>query len=85
MPGWDFRICGYATPNYSRDIGVPVGAKLCETTHKGESSAYVEIEAWKERMRRGEVGHVELIDLRLGGNLTNLHVRPETDIKWSWR
>ena len=58
--------------------------KLVETIHSSEVSAFVEIEAWKARMRRGEVSRIELIDLRPNGELTNLTVCPETGIMWSW-
>lgn len=57
---------------------------LRETVHKNEISAYVELEAWRARMQRGDIGHVELIDCRPGGDLTNLHVYAETEIPWSW-
>lgn len=81
--GWDFRIRGFAGckhPNHA-----PPGTLLLETTHKGESSAAMEIDAWKSRMRRGEVSKAELIDLRIGGKLTNLNIFEETEITWSWK
>lgn len=84
MSGWDFRVRGYASPNYARQIGCAPGALLVETTHNGESSAYVEIEAWLSRRRRGDVSKIELIDLRPGGNLTNLDIDLSTHIPWSW-
>lgn len=83
MSNWEFRIRGYAGERHARRI--PHGELLLETVHANESSAYVEIEAWKARMARYEVGRAELIDLRPMGKLTNMNVRPETDIPWSWR
>lgn len=61
------------------------GTLLLETTHTGEHSAAMEIEAWQERMKRGEVSRVEMIDLRPGGKLTDLNVHTHTAIPWSWR
>ena len=85
MSGWDFRVRGFAGGRHPN--GVPAGTLLVETTHKGESSAFIEIEAWKARMRRGEVSRVELIDLRpsdgRGRSLTNMSVYEHTDIPWS--
>lgn len=81
MGDWDFRIRGFAGARHPKKIRP--GSLLLETTHKGEASAYVEIETWRERMRRGEVRHVELIDMRPGGILTNLLVYAETRIPWS--
>lgn len=80
--GWDFKIRGYAGP---RHPSLRLGTLLLETTHNGEASAYIEIEAWKTRMRGGYVTHVELVDLRPGGKLTNLMIYPETEIPWSWQ
>lgn len=84
MRDWDFRVRGFAGGHHHG--GVPFGILLVETTHVGESSASLEIEAWKSRMRDkpGDVSRAELIDLRLGGTLTNMNVRPETKIPWSW-
>jgi hypothetical protein len=79
---WDFRIRGYAGSRHPRRI--TPGTILGETVHRGETSAAVEIDAWQSRMGRGEVSHVELIDIRQGGRLTNLHVYEYTKIPWSW-
>lgn len=35
---------------------------LLETWHRGDSSKDAEIAAWKARMRRGEVSHVEVVN-----------------------
>ncbi len=80
--GWDFRVRGFAGSRHPR--GAPVGTLLLETTHKGESSAAAEVDAWKSRMARGEVSKIELIDLRVGGRLTNLNIFEHTEIPWSW-
>ena len=79
---WDFRITGYA--GHKHPNKAPFGTQLMITTHKGESSAAMEIEVWQNRMRRGEVSYVELIDLRPGGCLTNCRVTEDTKIPWSW-
>ncbi len=82
MHNWDFIIRGFA--GSKQQNGIPYGALLVETTHKGEASVYVTIEAWQARMKRGEVSHAELIDFRPGGKLTNLRVLADTRILWSW-
>jgi len=76
-----FRVRGFSSGRHP----MPFGTLLLETSHTTETSAYIEIEAWKERMKRGEVSKVELIDHRVGGKLTNLDVQLHTDIPWSWR
>lgn len=60
------------------------GSLLTSTTHSSESSAYVEVEAWKSRMLDGSVRHADLIDCRPGGGLTTIGIRPHTVISWSW-
>jgi hypothetical protein len=80
---WDFKVSGFSGAHHPTSI--PFGTLLLTTTHIGESSAYAEIEAWRSRMGRGEIDHVELIDLRPGGNLTDLHVDKHTEIPWSWK
>jgi hypothetical protein len=77
----DFTIRGYAGAKHP---SAPSRSHILTTTHGSESSAYVEIEAYKSRMRRGEVSHVELIDNRPDGHLTNLKVYDHTEIPWSW-
>ena len=76
-----WKIRGFAGTRY----GIPFGTLLLETTHRSEASAFVEIEAWRQQMRRGEVSRVELIDMRSGKvhNLTNLNVYAHTHIPWS--
>lgn len=59
MEAWDYRIRAYASPNKG-------GHLLLETVHRGEASRDVELSAYRERMCRGEVGRVEVIDLREG-------------------
>lgn len=81
MPDWDFKVRGFAGGRHPS--GVKPGTLLLETTHKGERSAYIEVETWKERMRRGEVSKVELIDMRPLGKLTDLYVYDYTEIPWS--
>ena len=80
-----FRVRGFAGAHHPR--GARFGTLLLETTHRTESSAAVEVEAWQSRMtkRPGEVSHAELIDCRIGGSLTEMNIRPETVIPWSWR
>lgn len=77
----DFTIRGYAGAKHST---LPVRALTLITTHGSEASAYMEIEAYRSRMKRGEISHVELIDNRPDGNLTNLNIYDHTDIPWSW-
>jgi hypothetical protein len=56
---WDYRIRGYAPPNQG-------GHLLLETVHRGEASRDMEISAWKARMARGEVSHIEVVDISAG-------------------
>jgi len=79
---WDFKVRGFAGPKHPR---AECGWLLVETVHKGESSAAIEIEVWQDRMRRGDAGRAELIDMRPGGALTNLNIHAETEIPWSWK
>lgn len=55
-PYWDYRIRAYAPPNQG-------GGLLLETVHRGEASRDMEISVFRDRMRRGEVSHIEVIDL----------------------
>ena len=81
MNDWKFRIRAFAG---SRHGMAPLGVLLFETVHGTESSAAVEIDACKSRMKRGEIEHAELIDLRPQGRLTNLNISENTIIPWSW-
>jgi hypothetical protein len=67
---------------------VPAGNLLAETVHSTEHGAYIEILTWQSRIRLGEVMRAELIDLRRdlppGASLTNLRIRADTRIEWSW-
>jgi hypothetical protein len=83
MNGWKFKVRGFAGPSHPR--GAPVGTLLLETVHKGEPSAAMEIEAWQTRMCDGSASRAELIDMRPGGNLTNLQIYADTEIAWSWK
>jgi hypothetical protein len=62
------------------------GGLLLETTHRGETSAAIEIDVWQTRMRKtGEaVAYAHLIDCRPGGTLTTIPVHAGTIIPWSW-
>lgn len=53
---WEYRIRAYRSPNKG-------GGLLIETVHRGESSRDMEIAVFKERMKRGEVDHIEVIDM----------------------
>lgn len=77
----EFIVRGYA--GFRHRVAKPY-TLLMATTHSSEASAAVEIDAWKARMRRGEVSHCELIDQRPDGGLTNIRVDEDTVIKWSW-
>lgn len=76
-----FKVRAFAG---GRHRSAPAFTLLSETTHTTEVSAYVEIEALRERMLRGEVARAELIDQRVGGELTCLNVYNYTPIPWSW-
>jgi hypothetical protein len=81
MSNWDFKVRGFSG---ARHQSVPPGQLLVETVHKGEASAAMEIEAWQDRMRRGDASRAELIDMRPNGTLTNLKIYSETRVPWSW-
>lgn len=53
---WEYRIRAYRPPNQG-------GGLLYETVHRGEHSRDMEIAIFKERMRKGEVSHIEVVDL----------------------
>lgn len=53
MADWDFFVSGYRK-----------GQVLLQTSHKGESSMQMEVEAWKHRMRRGECDKIVISDQR---------------------
>ena len=40
------------------------GHLLVETVHKGDTSKDMEVDVWKTRMKRGEVGRIEVVDRR---------------------
>ena len=56
---WDFSVKGYAGRR-----NPPVGALLVHTTHMGEASRDMTVEAWRTRAARGECSRVENIDHR---------------------
>ena len=64
--------------------GYAAGMLVLETTHTSEASAAIEVECWRDRMRRGEVMRCELIDCRPGGTLTNLYIYEHTVVPWPW-
>lgn len=51
----------YAVRGYSSAArGYRFGTLLFETTHQTEMSKDVEVSAWRERMKRGEVAYVDV-------------------------
>lgn len=54
---WDWAVEGYSRSPH----GAPV--LILRTTHRGESSKDIEVLAWKERMRRGEISYVKVHNL----------------------
>lgn len=76
---WDFRIRGYAGSKHPR---ARLGEFLGETTHKGISSAQMEIQVWQDRCTRGDASCCVLIDMRPGGQMTNLRVDATTKLDW---
>jgi hypothetical protein len=53
---WEYRIRAFRPPNQG-------GGLLIETVHRGEASRDMEIDVFKTRMKRGEVDHIEVIDM----------------------
>lgn len=51
---WSYTIKAFAPTNHG-------GGLLIETVHATESSRDIEISVFKDRMRRGEVDHIEVI------------------------
>ncbi|MCR4301838.1 MAG: hypothetical protein NUV51_09530 [Sulfuricaulis sp.] len=56
MSDWEYMIRAYLPANKG-------GCLLIETVHRGEHSRDMEISIFKERMKRGEVGHIEVVDM----------------------
>jgi hypothetical protein len=77
---WDFRVVLFAG---ARHPGAREGERVYEVSLKGETTAALEIHVSQGRMRKGEILRAELIDLRVGGKLTNLDVRADTQIPWA--
>jgi hypothetical protein len=46
--------------------GAPPGAMILHTWHRTEGSRDIEIAAFKARIRRGEISHIEVIDHEAG-------------------
>lgn len=53
---WEYRIRAYYPPNKGGGLAI-------ETLHRGESSRDMEISIFKDRMARGEIDHIEVIDM----------------------
>lgn len=64
---WDTawaRWMMYAIRGFSSTArGYKFGTLLLETTHQTEGSKDVEVSAWRERMKRGEVAYIEVTRL----------------------
>lgn len=73
----DYEIKGYAGARHAavRDGRARAGDLLLHTWHIGESSRDMEIAAWRSRMARGEVSHIEVIDKRAKTTET-IYARP---------
>jgi hypothetical protein len=60
----EYTVRGYASNNYPERPGFRtprLGDLLLETIHSSKSSKDVEVAAWNERMKRGEVAYIEVI------------------------
>ena len=62
--GWDYKIRAF----YPHGRGLAI-----ETVHKGEASRDVEISAFKERMKAGEIAYIEVIELNPPHTITVLY------------
>ena len=51
---WEYTIKAYRPTNQGGDF-------VMETTHVGTASRDIEISVYQDRMRRGEIGHIEVI------------------------
>ena len=58
---WDYAIRAYYPPNV-QPPHTP-NALAIETVHATEVSRDVEITAFRERMKRSEIGYIDVIDL----------------------
>lgn len=58
---WDFKVSGYKR-----------GQLLCETVHRGVSSMEMEVDIWRERMKRNECDKIVVVDMRPLGKLTQV-------------
>jgi hypothetical protein len=52
---WEYTIRAYYPPNKGGGLAI-------ETVHVGQASRDIEIAAFKTRMARGEIGHIEVIE-----------------------
>ncbi len=53
---WEYKIRAYYPPNRG-------GGLALETVHRGAHSRDTEIACFKERMKRGEISHIEVVDM----------------------
>lgn len=60
---WDFIVRGYAG---NKHPSAKLGECLGETSHKGVSSAQIEVQVWLVRCKRGDALYCQLIDCRPG-------------------
>ena len=51
---WEYSIRAYRPPNQG-------GGLVLETVHVGTASRDIEIAVFRDRMQRGEIGHIEVI------------------------
>lgn len=63
---WDYRIRAYIGCTHKAVLQGwhQVGELLMETTHIGDHNRDMEIDIWRDRIKRGEVSHIEVIRLR---------------------
>lgn len=58
---WEYKIRAFAGLRHQG--GIKSGELVIETVHRGEASRDMEISIFKDRMARGEIGRIEIIDL----------------------
>lgn len=69
MPRHDYEIISYAGPKHPR---APNGEFLLHTWHVGTLSRDIELDAYRERMKCGEVSQVDIFEVGTGKKETLL-------------
>lgn len=59
---YKYEVTGYAS-GQNLDAHIKLGTILCVTRHTNETSKDIEVLVWKDRMARGEVAYIDIVEL----------------------